>query len=557
MNRYIVLTRIMVKNFNLLNLRPGKSGKNPIKGILISLLIFAAFLPMMLSIGSIVLAGYAALLEIRQEGLILVTGFSISSLTIFFFGIFYVMSVFYFSKDIESLLPLPIKPSEILAAKFTVAMLYEYLTEAVFLAPVLIGYGIASKAGLLYYLYGILLFLALPVLPLIYASAISMLVMGFTNLAKNKDRFRIVGGITAMFLAVGINAFITKLTGSSISAMELQKLMEQGNNSYAEIMSGIFFSNRFAVLALLNSEALKGFVNLALFVLICILFIMLFLSFGEGIYYKGVVGISEASAKRRRFSETELERSGRQKPVLRAYIIKELKLLFRTPVYFMNCVLMNFIFPLFIILPLLVQPDEMKELQVLGTYIRDGNGSAIVLAAAFGISAFVTSTNGIAASAISREGTNIFVCKYLPVSYKTQITAKALSGMSMGVVGTLSMLLAAAVFMPIPAYLMLLITAVSIFGIAFSSFSGILIDLNFPKLIWDNEQKAVKQNFNVVLNMLVSAVVAGIPVFTIVALHFTLWMTLLTLVLVFGILDLLLYNILSTTGVKLFERIEV
>ena len=557
MNRYTVLTGVMLKNFNLLNLRLGKSGKNPIRGILLSLLIFAAFLPMMLGIGSLAMVGYEVLFEIRQEGLILVTGFSISSLTIFFFGIFYVMSVFYFSKDIESLLPLPLKPSEILAAKFTVAMLYEYLTEAIFLAPVLIGYGIASKAGLLYYLYGILLFLALPVLPLIYASAISMLVMGFTNLAKNKDRFRIVGGITAMFLAVGINAFITKLTGSSISAMELQKLMEQGNNSYAEIMSGIFFSNRFAVLALLNSEALKGFVNLALFVLICILFIMLFLSFGEGIYYKGVVGISEASAKRRRFSETELERSGRQKPVLRAYIIKELKLLFRTPVYFMNCVLMNFIFPLFIILPLLVQPDEMKELQVLGTYIRDGNGSAIVLAAAFGISAFVTSTNGIAASAISREGTNIFVCKYLPVSYKTQITAKALSGMSMGVVGTLSMLLAAAVFMPIPAYLMLLITAVSIFGIAFSSFSGILIDLNFPKLIWDNEQKAVKQNFNVVLNMLVSAVVAGIPVFTIVALHFTLWMTLLTLVLVFGILDLLLYNILSTTGVKLFERIEV
>ena len=557
MNRYTVLTGVMLKNFNLLNLRPGKSGKIPIKGVLLSLLIFAAFLPMMLSIGSIVLAGYAVLSEIRQEGMILGIGFSLSSLTIFFFGIFYVMSVFYFSKDIESLLPLPLKPSEILAAKFTVAMLYEYLTEAIFLAPVLIGYGIASKAGLLYYLYGTLLFLALPVLPLVYASAISMLVMGFTNLAKNKDRFRIVGGITAMFLAVGINAFITKLTGSSISAMELQKLMEQGNNSYAEIMSGIFFSNRFAVLALLNSEALKGFVNLALFVLICILFIMLFLSFGEGIYYKGVVGISEASAKRRRFSETELERSGRQKPVLRAYIIKELKLLFRTPVYFMNCVLMNFIFPLFIILPLLVQPDEMKELQVLGTYIRDGNGSAIVLAAAFGISAFVTSTNGIAASAISREGTNIFVCKYLPVSYKTQITAKALSGMSMGVVGTLSMLLAAAVFMPIPAYLMLLITAVSIFGIAFSSFSGILIDLNFPKLIWDNEQKAVKQNFNVVLNMLVSAVVAGIPVFTIVALHFTLWMTLLTLVLVFGILDLLLYNILSTTGVKLFERIEV
>lgn len=557
MSRYMVLTGIMLKNLNMLNLRSGKSGKNSTKGVLISLLIFAAFVPVMLSIGSMVLTGYAALSEIQQEGLILGIGFSISSLTIFFFGIFYVMSVFYFSKDIESLLPLPLKPSEILAAKFTVVMLYEYLTEAVFLSPILIGYGIASKAGLLYYLYGTLLFLALPVLPLVFASVISMLVMGFTNLAKNKDRFRIVGGITVMFLAVGLNALITKFTNSSMSALELQKLLEQGNNSYVEIMSGIFFSNRFAVMALLNSEILKGFVNLMIFLLICLLFVMLFLSFGEGIYFKGVVGISETSVKRRKFSETELGRYGRRKSVLRAYVIKELKLLFRTPVYFMNCVLMNFIFPVFIMLPFFAQPEGMKELQGLSIYLKDGRGSAIALAVAFGISVFVTSTNGITASAISREGTNIFVCKYLPVSYKTQIMAKVLSGMSMGMVGTLSMLLAVTVFISVPAYLMLLITVVSILGIACSSFAGILIDLNFPKLIWDNEQKAVKQNFNVVLNMLLSAVVAGIPIFTIIALHFTLWMTLLILMLVFGILDLLLYSILSTVGVRLFERIEV
>ena len=557
MSRYLILTVIMLKNSNMLNLRSGKFGNNSIKGVLISLLIFAAFLPMMLGIGNIVMTGYAALSEIQQEGLILGMGFSISSLTIFFFGIFYVMSIFYFSKDIESLLPLPLKPSEILAAKFTVVLLYEYLTEAVFLAPILIGFGIASKTGLLYYLYSTLLFLVLPVLPLVYASVISMLIMGFTNLAKNKDRFRIVGGIIAMFLAIGLNVVITRLTGSSMNALELQKLLEQGNNSYVGIMSGIFFSNRFAVMALLNSETLKGFVNLTLFIFICALFVMLFLSFGEGIYYKGVVGMSETSAKRRKLSVAELGRYGMQKSALKAYTIKELKLLFRTPVYFMNCVLMNFILPVFIILPFLVQPEEMKELQGLTVFLKDGRGSAIALAVTFGISVFVTSTNGIAASAISREGTNIFVCKYLPVSYKTQIMAKVLSSMSMGMVGTLSMLMAAAIFISVPAYLMLITVFISIFGIAFSALAGILIDLNFPKLIWDNEQKAVKQNFNVVLNMLVSAAVAGILIFTIIALHFTLWMTLLTLVLVFGILDLLLYSILSRVGVRLFERIEV
>ncbi len=557
MSRYIVLTKVMLKNFNLLSLKADKPGKSRIKRILLPIIVIAAFLPMMFGIGTMTYGGYGLLSEIQQEGLILGIGFSAVSMAVFFFSIFYAMSVFYFSKDIESLLPLPLKPSEILAAKFTVTLFYEYLTELVFLAPILIGFGAASRAGLMYYLYSLLIFLTLPLVPLIYASILSMLVMRFTNLAKNRNRFRIVGGTIAMFLAVGMNAVITKFSSASLNAGELQQLMAQGNNSFVGVMSGIFFNNRFAVMALLHSGALKGFVNLIVFMLICLLFMMLFLSFGEGMYFKGVIGISEASAKRKKYSEAELKRSSEQRSALMAYTIKELRLLFRTPVYFMNCVLMNFIFPLFIALPFLVQPSEMQELRGLSTFISDGNGSSIVLAAAFGISAFVSSTNGINASAISREGTNIFVSKYLPMSYKTQIMAKVLSGMSLGAIGMLSMLLTLVLVIPVPVYLILLSIVVSVLGIAFSSFTGILLDLNFPKLVLDNEQKAVKQNLNVVLNMLVSVVIAGIPIFISIALHFTLWMTFLMIVIVFGILDLLLYSILSTVGVRLFEKIEI
>lgn len=556
MNSYLILTRVMMKNFNLLSLKTGASGKKRIKGILLSILIFAAFLPMTLGIGSLVYSGYEMLAEMQQEGLILGLGFTAVSLAVFFFSIFYVMSVFYYSKDIESLLPLPLKPSQILAAKFTVALFYEYLTELVFLAPILIGFGIAGKAGVLYYLYSVIVFLTLPLLPLVYASILSMLVMRFTGLAKNRDRFRIAGGIIAMLLAVGINAFITKLSSSSMGAEELQRLLEQGNNSYVGLMSGIFYSNRFAVIALLNSNALKGFVNLVLFILICILFVMLFLSFGESMYFKGVVGIWSASAGRKRYTDEEIRKSSRQKSTIRSYTVKELRLLFRTPVYFMNCVLMNFLFPVFLIIPFLIQPGEMGELQVLSTYISSGGGSGVVLAGAFGVSVFITSTNGIAASAISREGSNIFVGKYLPVSYKTQIMAKVLSGMSMGIVGTVSMLLTITLFVPVPVYLILLIILTSVLGIAFSCFMGILIDLNFPKLVWDSEQKAVKQNFNVVINMLASIVMAGITVFISIALHFTLSMTILVIVVLFGLLDVLLYNILSTVGVRLYRDIE-
>lgn len=555
MSNYIILTKVMLKNFNLLSLKTEVSRKKRIKGILLSILVFAAFLPMAIGIGSLAHGGYGMLAEMQQEGLILGIGFSAVSIAIFFFSIFYVMSVLYFSKDIESLLPLPLKPSEILAAKFTVVLFYEYLTEVVFLAPILIGFGIASKAGILYYLYSIFIFLTLPLLPLVYASLLSMVVMRYTNLAKNRDRFRIVGGIIAMLLAVGINAVITKQSSSQMGAGELQRLLEQGNNSYVDIMSGIFFNNKFAVMALLHCDVLKGFVNLVLFVLISILFVMLFLSIGEGMYFKGVVGMSEASTKRKKYTEAEIRKSSKQTSAIKAYTVKELKLLFRTPVYFMNCVLMNFLFPVFLIIPFLVQPDEMKQLQSLSIYVS--NGSGVVLAVAFGISVMVTSTNGIAASAISREGTNIFVCKYLPVSYKTQIMAKVLSGMSMGVLGTVSMVLAAVLFIPVPVYLILLIILVSLPGIAFSCLAGILLDLNFPKLIWDNEQKAVKQNFNVIINMLASMLVAGITIFICIALKFTLPMTTFVIVVLFALLDLLLYNILVTVGVRLFANIEI
>lgn len=556
MNRYIILTKVMLKNFNLLSLKPDKPGKSKIKGLVLPIILFIAFMPIVIGIGTITYGMHAVLSEIGQESLVLGMGFSIACMTVFFFCIFYVMSVFYFSKDIESLLPLPLKPSEILAAKFTVTLVYEYLTELIFLAPVLISFGISSNAGFMYYLYSILVFLTLPLLPLVYASMLSMLVMRFTNLAKNRDRFRIIGGIIVMFLAIGLNALITKFSNTAMSPEELQQLLAQGNNSYVDMISGIFFSNRFAVMALLHSETLRGFVNLALFILICMLFVMLFLSFGESMYFKGVMGMSEASAKRKKYSEEELKKSSEQKSVIKAYTIKELKLLFRTPVYFMNCVLMNFLFPLFMIFPFILQPEEMEGLQGISLYFAGDRGSAVALAIAFGISVFVTATNGIAASAISREGTNIFVCKYLPVSYKMQIMAKALSSMSMGAVGTLSMLVAALFFFHIKLYVILLVAAASIFGIAFSSFAGILIDLNFPKLVWDNEQKAIKQNFNVVLGMLLSIVMAGIPIFISIALKFTLLMTFLTIILLFGILDILLYSILSTVGVRLFEKIE-
>jgi ABC-2 type transport system permease protein len=465
MSKVFILTRVLLKNGNLGFSPSGRSGKRKIKTSLFLGLMILAFLPLALSFGFFTANSYEVLAAIGQEGLVMALALSLISFTVFFLGIFYVNGVFYFSQDIESLLPLPLKPAEILGAKLAVTLIFEYLSQLVFLLPVLIAFGFKSGGGILYFLYGLIVFLVFPLIPLILATLINMVVMTFTNLTKNKDRFRIVSGIIALFIAVGLNMFIQKFTGETTNPQELQRIIMEGNNSFANLVAGIFPSTRFAVLALINRASWVGLVNLIFLLLITLGFLGIFFLLGQRLYFRGVVGISEAASRRKRLSEEEFSRSTRQNSGIKSYTLKELRILFRTPTYFLNCILMNFLWPLFLIIPIMTQPDRGDFLQLVGSFISDEGRTGIVLAGAFVLTVFVSATNNITSTSISREGRNFFVLKYLPMSYEKQIMAKVLSGVAMGLVGLLVLIIAALVLLSPPLYLVLLTLIAGVIGI--------------------------------------------------------------------------------------------
>jgi len=114
------------------------------------------------------------------------------------------MNLFYFSKDIEYLLPLPLKPYEIVIAKFNTILVTEYITVFAFLLVPFIIYGIVTSASLLFYLYGALVLLVFPILPALISSIIVMLVMSITGIIKNKDKFQT---IATTLMIVGIMSF--------------------------------------------------------------------------------------------------------------------------------------------------------------------------------------------------------------------------------------------------------------------------------------------------------------------------------------------------------------
>ncbi|WP_291634235.1 hypothetical protein [Clostridium sp.] len=553
MSKFIALTKVLLKTGT--HSSSNKNKKKKIKGIFLGLFLMLAFTPMVIEFGKFISMAYDGLHSIGQEAVILGFGLSVVSVVIFFFGIFYAMSIFYFSMDVENLLPLPFKPWHIMGAKFAVVLIYEYLTEIIFFAPTLIAYGIKCSGGIVYYTYGVIIFVILPIVPLVMASVINMIIMRFTSIAKNKDRFRIVGGIIAMCFGVGTNIYIQRFS-QDVSQSEITEMLTKGNNSLVDLATKIFPSTKIAVNSLTNTANIQGFINLILFVVIAIAALIIFIILGEALYFKGVMGVSETTSNRKILSNIDLIKNTKQKSSRVVYVLKELKLLFRTPIYFINCVLMNFLWPVFLLIPILVQKGGAVQLEKLTKYLQDGRNTGMALGVFFAFMVFTSCSNAISSTAISREGKNLFILKYIPMKYKEQLMAKVLSAVVLGISGMIMVSIIGIILLKLPLELVLLFIIVGSAGILFTSFIGIFIDLNFPKLQWDTEQEAVKRNLNVVIVMIICIALGGGTVFVIIQFKLVKWIAFALIVVLYGGLDLVLYYLLGTKGVEMLKKIE-
>jgi ABC-2 type transport system permease protein len=273
-------------------------------------------------------------------------------------------------------------------------------------------------------------------------------------------------------------------------------------------------------------------------------------------YFKGLIGISETVSKRKKLTKEQFDKTVVMNSAVKSYAIKELRLLFRTPVYFINCVLMNLIWPFFLLIPVFTNSKGSFDLSDIKNLVNLGSYDGIILAVAFGAVLFASGTNAVTSTAISRDGESFFINRFIPVSYLDQIKGKTMAGLILGSVALLSMVIMLMVVAMPPIYMIILILIAGLLAVMFTSITGILIDLNFPKLHWDNEQKAVKQNMNVMVNMLIAIVAAAIVVIPTIILKLNIWIVFAALVVIFSFVNAVLYGFVKSEGVKLFENIE-
>ncbi|HBP38076.1 MAG TPA: hypothetical protein DD640_04930, partial [Clostridiales bacterium] len=509
------LASVMIRGNGLLSLS-GDTGrrrkKRSLIGSLILFTLLAVYLTFIMTFTSI--GFYDLLAPAGLQSLLISLYLSLGVLMVFFFGVLYVVSIFYHSSDVEKILPLPLRADDIIGAKMLVTAFYEYLFLVALVAPGLIVYGVRSGAGLLYFLYLLAVIVILPVIPLCLSTILVMLIMRFTPLARNKDRFSMVSGMLALALALGVSFGSQSL--SSFSEKDLSNLLGSGAGKIARITASIFPGTSQAAVALAEPAGWPAAGQIALLILIAAAVLFVTLRLSRLLYFKGVIGLTSSAASHRRLTSRELADTGASQPAFWAYVLKDVRVLVRTPIFFMNNVIINFLFPFFIALPLLAQngSDEISTLirMLRETAFDPQSGTAsLALAIGFAAACFVSGTNGIAESALSREGKLLYLMKIWPMSYARQLWAKLTVGILFSLCGTLLVFLIFIILIQPPLWFDLLLLAVLPGATLLPNLAGIIFELFWPKLNWDNEQKAVKQNLNVVygilLTMLVSALV--------------------------------------------------
>ena len=88
--------------------------------------------------------------------LMLSNAFLYSSIFGLFLGMFTLISSFFFSKETAALIPLPLKPAEVLCAKLFTVTIDQLVVSLFMLAPVIVLYGINSNMRAGYYITGII-----------------------------------------------------------------------------------------------------------------------------------------------------------------------------------------------------------------------------------------------------------------------------------------------------------------------------------------------------------------------------------------------------------------
>lgn len=424
-------------------------------------------------------------------------------------SIFESLNVLFFSKDLKLLNRMPIKSRDIVHAKFIRMITSEYEMELIMLAIPMIVYGIMLQCSLKFYLFVGIVLLLIPIIPIVLISTIIALVMQFTNQIKNKTKAMY---ITIIITIIILNILIAILSPNSKMDLDTFRNSIAGANGLALTIANRFVIIRPIMNSLIYYNTIDGIKYLVLYIFENILFYIGALLIISPIYLKGTIGTT-LNSERGKGRKKELSiRDFKVKNDSLSYIIKEFRLIARSPIFLIECLIWPVICPIavFAIALLMTWAANKLGVDILIITLKRINtswGTAMFISIAQVF--FMMNFNSIIS--FSKEGRWSILSKSIPIELDKQFSLKM-------VVGKLTNLLGIIVVsiwyylccknMVRTAALFICCTQLSDIGEKFKLY----IDLRNPKISWESEYTMMKQNTNVMHELFYTLCVMGIMV---------------------------------------------
>ena len=487
-----------------------KKGKNAgLLGVLMVALLFGALI---FGLAYVYGLGFAEMyLLTGQTKLFLPSMFALANVVCLVFSFYSASGNIYLTKDHDLLSAMPIKTRIIVLSK----LIFSYIADLIFvilimLASVIIHFNLIGALGVKTIAKLSLVCLFAPVFPMVVSIILGAL---FSFISSKFRRKELVQSLLYAIFFITIYA---------VAMVDTDLTNQLG------AITKIYFIYDFALLGIYQVKQTLIFCGANLIALILAVYIVC-------ITYNKLNSLLKSVKKAKGFKLKTYQRKSQFKVLVQ----KEFRLLFSSAIYFMN-VLMGSVVAIVGTIAIIILSASMPMLSAL---------FALVMQSVYAFAFMISPTTAVS---ISVEGSCFYIMRSSPIATRKLFNAKLFvnfvvavipaiicsTAISVSMIGDADALQIILTFLTIPLYAIL------------GGNIGLLFNLLFPMMKWDNIQKPVKSSTSLVLTMLCGMAIAG-GVFAL--LYFVNIQTWIKLLIIFGflaVLTVLTYNIITKKGEK-------
>lgn len=480
-------------------------------------------------------------------------------LNVFFMGllgysifqtIFTSLNVLFFSKDIEALLPLPIKSYKVVMAKFNCLIISQYIMYVVIALPTLGTYGYLCNMGVLYYIYSLLILLVFPIVPVVIISLVVTIIMKFTNIIKNKETVQYITTVLTILFIIAIQ-FAFGSGNEDFTKESYVNGLAQFNSTFEDSLA-FFPTVKSSILMLENYENIEAVKNLVALLVESFAIYIATSTITSKFYIKTITSIMNRGTKIRK--KDILNREYKKNRTIKTYLNKEIKNLVRNPIFFMQCVVPPFLFPLIFLLPSIIALSKQgAETAVLLEFLNSYANTSVGLVASLEVAYIFYIFNFATITSISRDGSDAKVMKYLPIDLSRQLTYKSILGILFNIVPLIYITVIIAICLKMEVLTLIYFIIIAILINIFNNIFVTIIDLKNPKTDWMTEYAVVKQNLNMFYQMLIIVTQMGLLYLAVNISNLN--ACFITLSMIFIILIILVKTYINKNKMNLFKKI--